>query len=88
MVPATICSDLLKPGGVIVEGTAGNTGIGLALIGVNRGYRVIFCVPQRFSKEKVMLMQALGAEVIRLQRLIAEFCEGLSEPPRGPTDRN
>src|SRR5574340_633596 len=55
----------LAPGSTIIEATAGNTGIGLALIGVNRGYRVIFCVPQRFSREKVMLMQALGAEVIR-----------------------
>jgi cysteine synthase A len=55
----------LAPGSTIVEATAGNTGIGLALIGVNRGYRVIFCVPQKFSREKVMLMQALGAEVIR-----------------------
>lgn len=55
----------LKPGSTIIEATAGNTGIGLALIGVNKGYRVIVCVPQKFSKEKVMLMQALGAEVIR-----------------------
>jgi cysteine synthase A len=56
---------LLKPGGTIVEATAGNTGIGLALIGVNQGYRVIFCVPQRFAEEKVNIMKALGAEVIR-----------------------
>ena len=55
----------LKPGATIIEATAGNTGIGLALIGVNRGYRVIFCIPERFSEEKVMLMRALGAEVIR-----------------------
>ncbi len=55
----------LKPGATLVEATAGNTGIGLALIGVNRGYRVIFCVPERFSEEKVKVMQALGAEVIR-----------------------
>src|SRR6266852_5621694 len=55
----------LKPGGVIVEATAGNTGIGLALIGVNRGYRVIVCVPERFSEEKVTIMRALGAEVTR-----------------------
>jgi cysteine synthase A len=55
----------LKPGGVIVEATAGNTGIGLALIGVNRGYNVIVCVPERFSEEKVKVMRALGAEVIR-----------------------
>src|SRR5512135_1457891 len=55
----------LKPGATILEATAGNTGIGLALIGVNRGYRVIVCIPQKFAKEKVILMQALGAEVIR-----------------------
>ena len=55
----------LKEGATIIEATAGNTGVGLALIGVNKGYRVIFCVPQKFSKEKVMIMQALGAEVIR-----------------------
>jgi cysteine synthase A len=55
----------LKPGGVIVEATAGNTGIGLALIGVNRGYKVALFVPERFSEEKVKIMRALGAEVIR-----------------------
>src|SRR3954467_11303021 len=43
----------LKPGGTIVEATAGNTGIGLALIGVNRGYKVALFVPERFSEEKV-----------------------------------
>ena len=56
---------LLKPGGTIVEATAGNTGIGLALIGVNRGYKVALFVPEHFSEEKVMVMRALGAEVTR-----------------------
>jgi len=56
---------LLRPGGTIVEATAGNTGVGLALIGVNRGYRVVLFVPQRFSEEKVTIMRALGAEVTR-----------------------
>ncbi len=55
----------LKPGGTIVEATAGNTGIGLALIGVNRGYKVALFVPERFSEEKVMIMRALGAQVTR-----------------------
>ena len=55
----------LAPGGTIVEATAGNTGIGLALIGVNRGYKVRLFVPERFSEEKVSIMRALGAEVIR-----------------------
>lgn len=55
----------LRPGGVIVEATAGNTGIGLALIGVNRGYKVALFVPETFSEEKVIIMRALGAEVTR-----------------------
>ena len=55
----------LRSGGTIVEATAGNTGIGLALIGVNRGYKVRLFVPENFSQEKVMIMRALGAEVTR-----------------------
>jgi len=55
----------LQPGGVIVEATAGNTGIGLALIGVSRGYKVALFVPENFSEEKVTIMRALGAEVTR-----------------------
>jgi cysteine synthase len=55
----------LKLGGTIVEATAGNTGIGLALIGVQRGYKVVLFVPERFSEEKVTIMRALGADVIR-----------------------
>src|SRR5882724_11853387 len=55
----------LRPGGTIIEATAGNTGIGLALIGVNRGYKVRMFVPERFSEEKVLIMRALGAEVVR-----------------------
>jgi cysteine synthase A len=55
----------LAPGGTIVEATAGNTGIGLALIGVNRGYKVKLFVPENFSQEKVIIMRALGAEVTR-----------------------
>ncbi len=55
----------LSPGGTIVEATAGNTGIGLALIGVNRGYKVKLFVPENFSQEKVIIMRALGADVVR-----------------------
>jgi cysteine synthase len=55
----------LQPGGTIVEATAGNTGIGLALIGVNRGYKVKLFVPEGFSQEKVIIMRALGAQVDR-----------------------
>ncbi|HWI66640.1 MAG TPA: cysteine synthase A [Symbiobacteriaceae bacterium] len=54
----------LQPGGTIIEPTAGNTGIGVALAAVGTGYRVIFCVPEKFSREKQELMRALGAEVV------------------------
>ncbi|WP_027416344.1 PLP-dependent cysteine synthase family protein [Aneurinibacillus terranovensis] len=54
----------LKPGGTIIEPTAGNTGIGLALAAVGTGYRVIFVVPEKFSVEKQEIMRALGAEVV------------------------
>ena len=59
---------LLKPGGTIVEGTAGNTGIGIAFAALNRGYHVIFVVPLKFSIEKQILMKALGAEIINTPR--------------------
>src|SRR6202045_4932159 len=55
----------LAPGDTIVEATAGNTGIGIALIGVNRGYKVRLVVAENFSEEKVIIMQALGAKVVR-----------------------
>ena len=56
--------DLLNPGGTIIEPTAGNTGIGLALAAIGRGFRVMFVTPEKFSQEKQTLMRALGAEVI------------------------
>ncbi|TWT06902.1 cysteine synthase family protein [Planococcus sp. CPCC 101016] len=55
---------LLKPGGTMIEPTAGNTGIGLAIAAIGKGYHVKFIVPEKFSQEKQGLMRALGAEVI------------------------
>jgi cysteine synthase A len=55
----------LRQGATIFEATAGNTGVGLALIGSGRGYKTVLAVPEGFSQEKVTLMEALGAEVIR-----------------------
>ncbi len=55
---------LLKPGGTIVEGTSGNTGIGLALVAALRGYKLIFTITDKQSREKINLLKALGAEVI------------------------
>ncbi|MFC7439700.1 cysteine synthase A [Laceyella putida] len=57
-------SGLLKPGGTIIEPTAGNTGIGVALAAIGKGYQVIFVVPEKFSEEKQELMRALGAKVV------------------------
>ena len=59
---------LLKPGYTIVEGTAGNTGLGIAFAALNKGYRIIFVVPDKFSIEKQQLMMALGAEIINIPR--------------------
>jgi cystathionine beta-synthase len=55
---------LLKPGGTIIEGTSGNTGMGLALVAAVRGYKMIFTITDKQSKEKIDLLKALGAEVI------------------------
>ena len=55
---------LLKPGGTIIEGTSGNTGMGLALVAAVRGYKMVFTITDKQSKEKVDLLKALGAEVI------------------------
>ena len=54
----------LKPGGTIVEGTSGNTGVGLALAAALKGYRCIFTMPDKMSQEKVRLLKAYGAEVV------------------------
>lgn len=59
---------LLKPGGTIIEGTAGNTGLGIAFAALNKSYRVIFVVPTKFPEEKQTLMRALGAEIINTPR--------------------
>lgn len=57
-------SGRLAPGGTIIEGTSGNTGMGLALVAVTRGYKCIFTTTDKQSKEKVDILKALGAEVI------------------------
>jgi len=55
---------LLKPGGTIIEATAGNTGLGLAMVAAVRGYRCIFVLPDKMSEDKVRLLRAYGAEVV------------------------
>jgi cysteine synthase A len=59
---------LLKEGSTIVDATAGNTGIGIAVAALNQGYRVIFTVPEKFSQEKQKVLRALGAEIVNTPR--------------------
>lgn len=59
---------LLKKGGTIIEATAGNTGLGIIFAALNKGYRVIFVVPSKFSEEKQILMRAMGAEIVNTKR--------------------
>jgi cystathionine beta-synthase len=64
IIEAAERSGALKPGGVIVEGTSGNTGIGLAIAAAIKGYRCIFTIPDKMSSEKIRLLRAYGAEVV------------------------
>ncbi|WP_104163233.1 cysteine synthase A [Cryobacterium sp. N22] len=64
IVDAAEASGELKPGGTIVEGTSGNTGIALAMVGAARGYSVILAMPETMSKERKILLRAYGAELV------------------------
>src|ERR671934_1942530 len=63
MIEAAEREGKLKPGGLIVEATAGNTGLGLALVASQKGYRLLIVVPDKMSQEKIFHLKALGAEV-------------------------
>src|SRR2546429_7309879 len=64
MIQAAERDGRLKSGGTIVEATAGNTGLGLALVGGRKGYRTVLVVPDKMAREKVLHAKALGADVI------------------------
>lgn len=64
MIEAAEADGRLKPGGTIIEATAGNTGVGLALVGARKGYRTLLVVPDKMSREKILHAKALGAEVV------------------------
>lgn len=64
MVEAAEREGSLKPGGTIIEATAGNTGVGLALVAAVKGYRCIFVMPDKMSQDKINLLKAYGAEVV------------------------
>ena len=63
MIEAAERSGQLQPGGTIIEATAGNTGLGLALVGRAKGYRIVLVVPDKMSTEKILHLKALGAQV-------------------------
>lgn len=64
IIEAAEASGELKPGGTIVEGTSGNTGIALAMVGASKGYKVVLCMPSSMSKERRAIVRAYGAELI------------------------
>src|SRR5438046_1828038 len=64
MIEAAEAQGQLAPGGTIVEATAGNTGLGLALVGGRKGYRTLLVVPDKMAREKVLHAKAMGAEVV------------------------
>lgn len=68
MIEAAERDGRLKPGGTIVEPTSGNTGIGLAMVGASRGYRVILTMPEDMSSERLSLLRAYGAEILLTPR--------------------
>lgn len=68
MIEAAEREGILKKGYTIIEATAGNTGLGIAIAAINKGYNIIFVVPTKFSIEKQTLMRALGAKIINTSR--------------------
>ena len=82
----------IKPGDTLVEGTAGNTGLGLALVAQQKGYRLILVVPDKMSREKIFNLKAMGAEVVLTRSDVAkghpdyyqDMAERIAAKRRGP----
>src|SRR5258706_7745429 len=64
MIDAAETDGRLKPGGTIIEATAGNTGLGLALVAALKGYKLMLIVPDKMSREKIFHLKAMGAQVV------------------------
>src|SRR6187455_3210799 len=72
MIEAAERDGRIKPGDTLVEGTAGNTGIGLALVAQQKGYKLILVVPDKMSREKIFNLKAMGAEVVLTRSDVAK----------------
>ncbi len=78
----------ITPGGTIVEATAGNTGVGLAMVAAIRGYRCVFVMPEKMSAEKVDLLRAYGAEIVRTPNAAPESPENFQNVARRLAEEN
>ncbi|MEO8160948.1 MAG: PLP-dependent cysteine synthase family protein, partial [Arenimonas sp.] len=72
MIEAAEQAGKIKPGDTLIEGTAGNTGIGLALVAQQKGYRLVLVVPDKMSREKIFNLRAMGAEVVLTRSDVAK----------------
>jgi len=72
MIEDAEASGRIKPGSTLVEGTAGNTGLGLALVAAQKGYRLILVIPDKMSREKISNLKAMGAEVVLTRSDVAK----------------
>ncbi len=72
MIESAEKDGLIKPGSILVEGTAGNTGLGLALVAGQKGYRLILVIPDKMSREKISNLKAMGAEVVLTRSDVAK----------------
>ena len=83
MIEAAEKAGKIKPGCTLVEGTAGNTGLGLALVAAQKGYRLILVIPDKMSREKIFNLKAMGAEVVLTRSDVAkghpEYYQDLAE---------
>ena len=88
MVDAAEREGRLKPGDTIIEATAGNTGVGLALVAAVRGYRCVFVMPEKMSRDKEDLLRAYGAEVIRTPNAPMDSPENFQQVARRLAEEN
>ena len=72
MIEAAEKAGKIKPGDTLIEGTAGNTGIGLALVAQQKGYKLVLVVPDKMSREKIFNLRAMGAEVVLTRSDVAK----------------